>query len=329
MMKRTVKNFLWPVVALCVVFGQPLTAQGRGASRQGAGARREMAVTIDDLPEVFSGDLAEMKDITKRLLETLKAHRVPAVGFVNEGKLYARGEVDERIELLRAWLDAGMTLGNHTASHVRFHDTPLGKYTDDVVRGEVVTRRLMRERGIDALYFRHPFTSTGPTREAKASFEAFLRERNYRVAPFTIEHVDYAFNLVYVRARERGDAALAARVRAAYLEHLDTACDYMERRSRELFGREVKQILLIHANRINADCLGEMLAKLERRGYSFVSLDDALRDKAYETEDRYVGPAGISWIHRWSESLGAENKYREEPDAPKFILDLYREAQAK
>lgn len=323
------KNVGMLAAVLSVALVQSVPARAWGSMRAEPPPRREMAITIDDLPEVFSRDLGEMKDITKRLLQALASRRVPAIGFVNEGKLYVRGEVDERIDLLRMWLDAGMTLGNHTFSHTRFHTTPLNKYTDDVIRGEVVTRRLMRERGVESLYFRHPFTSTGPTKEAKDSFEAFLKERDYRVAPFTVEHVDYAFNAVYVRAREKRDTELVGRVRAAYLEHLDTACDYMERRSRETLGREPRQILLIHANRINADCLAEMLARLERRGYAFVSLDDALRDEAYRIEDKYVGPMGISWVHRWSYALGIENKFAEEPDPPKFIFDLYREAQAK
>ena len=81
------------------------------------GARREVAVTFDDLPAP-QGDLEDMRRITSRLLESVRRNGVPAVGFVNEGKLYRRGEVDERTELLRAWLDAGMEVGNHTFSHL-------------------------------------------------------------------------------------------------------------------------------------------------------------------------------------------------------------------
>lgn len=322
--------FLAKSVLLCLACAQPslgwILPTANSASQQ---PRREIAITIDDLPSAFQSDVPTTRDETARILAALKRRRAPAIGFVNENKLHVAGEVDERIELLRMWLDAGVPLGNHTFSHVKFHDTPLREYQDEVVRGEVVTRRLMRERGFTKLYFRHPYTSTGPTREARAQFEAFLAERGYRVAPFTVEHGDYLFNEVYVRALDAKDAATAARIRDAYVRHIDTACDYAERRSRELFGREIRQVLLIHANRINADALDATLARLEARGYSFLTLDAALEDKAYQTRDDYVGPLGISWLHRWSTALGAENKYREEPDPPKFIFDLARAARAK
>jgi hypothetical protein len=42
---------------------------------------------------------------------------VPAVGFVNERKLYKFGEADERINALHLWLDYGFELGNHTFNH--------------------------------------------------------------------------------------------------------------------------------------------------------------------------------------------------------------------
>ena len=267
--------------------------------------------------------------MTKQLLATLVRNNVPAVGFVNEGRIYVTGETDARIALLRSWLEAGMTLGNHTFSHLRFHDTPLPQYMDDVIHGEVITRKLMRARGLNKFYFRHPYTSTGPTKEAKDKFEAFLRERNYQIAPFTIEHVDWAFNAIYQKARQKQDYDLAQRIRAAYLEYLDVMCNYFERRSREVLGYEVKQILLIHANELNAECMEEMLQRLRRRGYSFITLEEALRDKAYQIRDDYVGPMGISWLHRWTVSLGKEMNHKGEPDPPKFILALMQEGQSR
>ena len=111
----------------------------------GREANRVVALTFDDLPEVFSRDIATMRRNTAELMRVLKQHRAPAIGFVNEGKLHVPGEIDSRIEILKQWVDAGMTLGNHTFSHLRLFTTPLLKYEDDVIKGEVVTRRLMNE----------------------------------------------------------------------------------------------------------------------------------------------------------------------------------------
>ncbi len=50
---------------------------------------REVAITIDDLP-VASGikDNDFQQKLTTELLAKLKKYNVPAIGFVNEGKLY-------------------------------------------------------------------------------------------------------------------------------------------------------------------------------------------------------------------------------------------------
>jgi hypothetical protein len=158
--------------------------------------------------------------------------------------------------------------------------------------------------------------------------EAFLTERGYTVTPFTVEHVDYAFERLWTDAVDRGDAELAQSTLQLYLEHLDTAFDYAESFSLELFGREIPQVFLIHVNRVNAEALDDMLTRLERRGYRFVSLDEALDDPAYRTPDTYVGPWGMSWLHRWWTSQGHEPRM-DEPDPPRFVIDRYRELTTK
>lgn len=281
---------------------------------------RELAITVDDLP---SPDQAT----NRAMLDVLQAHRAPAVGFVNESRLHVEGERDARVALLRMWLDAGMTLGNHTFMHRDLNTTPLAQYQDDVIRGEVITRQLMRDRGHTRFYFRHPFTHSGATAEAKQGLEDFLASRGYTIAPFTIENSDYVFNAVYLRALSSGDKMLAEKVRAAYVAYNDVVFDYFERRSREVLGYEVRQIVLIHVNRINADCLDELLRKWKAGGYSFVTLERALEDKAYAIPDKFIGPQGLSWIHRWTVALGQQNRWQDEPDPPKWIMELYRASQ--
>src|SRR5262249_2871770 len=84
---------------------------------------RAMAVTIDDLPYVNTAYpvwLPNAKRVTTGILRELRAHNVPAVGFVNEDKVSAGGEINVRTPVLRQWADAGIILGNHTYSHPDF-----------------------------------------------------------------------------------------------------------------------------------------------------------------------------------------------------------------
>jgi peptidoglycan-N-acetylglucosamine deacetylase len=89
--------------------------------------------------------------------------------------------------------------------------------------------------------------------------------------------------------------------------------DFFERRSVGVTGGEIPQILLIHANQLNADMMPSLLDMFRRRGYRFVTLSKALEHPAYRLPDDYAGTGGFSWIHRWSRTRGMPNKGEPEP----------------
>jgi peptidoglycan/xylan/chitin deacetylase (PgdA/CDA1 family) len=292
-------------------------------------AQKHMAITVDDLPLAGGPrSLAAARTVTARILSAFRAHGVSTTAFVNERQLQVTGERDAWVSLLEDWLDAGHTLGNHTFSHPDLNNTTLADYQDDVIRGEVVTRALMRQRGHTRFYFRHPFTHTGETKEKKEGLEEFLAGRAYTIAPFTVEHADYWFADLWRRLNNQGDQPEAEKVRAAYLAHLNTALSYYEALSHRYFDRDIAQILLIHANALNAECLPAMLDSMKRRGYRFVTLDQALEDPAYHTPDRWIGRNGPSWLHRWSVALGQPFDLANEPDPPKWLFDLNKATPA-
>jgi peptidoglycan/xylan/chitin deacetylase (PgdA/CDA1 family) len=287
--------------------------------------RRTVAVTIDDLPFVGHGlPLEAIRPLSRDLVAALAARKVPAVAFVNEDRLFVPGEVDARIALLTEWLDAGMELGNHTWGHPGLTKTPLPAMEDAVVRGETVTRWLLERRGRKIRWFRHPYTHTGTTREVKDAFETFLAGRGYEVAPFTIEHEDWVFASADAKLAADGDAEGQARLLEAYLADFDARCAFYEERSRALFGREIPQVLLSHANALNARAMPLLLERLEKRGYSFVTLEQALADPAWKSPDGYLGPYGPSWLHRFAAARGEDVKalFRAEPEAPKWVAEL-------
>jgi len=290
-----------------------------------------VAVTVDDLPGAEPGtdhaisDLKYLQRINRSIPAILKAHHAPAVGFVNEWKLQVPGERDARAALLESWLDAVLELGNHTYTHKDLQTTPLGEFEDDVIQGEVVTRALMSARGQTERYFRHPFLDTGPTPEAKAAFEAFLKERGYQAAPVTFDVADWMYNDLLGRAREKNDKKLAAKAKKDYFEYTGKVFGYFEEMSRNLFGREIPQVLLLHDSELNSECLDGVLEILEKRGYKFVPLDVALADPAYATPDKYIGPDGVSWLNRWKLAFGQDPDFRHNPDPPKWVMDISKE----
>lgn len=281
---------------------------------------REVAVTVDDLPAAHAS-LAKVREVNAKLLEAFRRHKVPAIAFVNEGRLDVPGEREARTALLRAWLDAGHDLGNHTYSHILIDRHPLSAYQEDVIRGEPVTRRLLAERGRRLRYFRHTQLRTGPTEEYRRGLAEFLAARGYTVAPVTLDNQEWVFADVYARAGARGDRATARRVVAGYLRHMEEVFDFYERLSTELLGYEVRQTLLLHANELNADHFDALAALMKRRGYRFVTLERALGDKAYTLPEAQHA-SGLSWLHRWWLARG--RPLRPEPREPAWVAELFR-----
>ena len=216
-----------------------------------------------------------------------------------------------------------MMLGNHTYSHPDFNRLTVAQFEDEITKGDVITRQLMRSRQPYQLYFRHPMTHTGDTQEKKEAIERFLAARGYKITPHTIENSDFIFNVPYAEAVQKKDEALAKRLRDEYLNFTIAATEFAEKISPQVFGREIPQLLIIHANDITADSLDEMLQRFAERGYKFVTLDKVMADPAYQTKDTMVTKFGPTWLWRWTRSKGMDLDFAGDPDPPKWVMDLY------
>jgi peptidoglycan/xylan/chitin deacetylase (PgdA/CDA1 family) len=284
---------------------------------------RSVAITIDDGPAVNElKDLGNFQRIARGLLSALEAEKVPATIFINERQINVPGQRDGRAAVLAMWLDAGYDLANHTYSHPSANKVSVREFEDDIVRGDVVMRPLMEERGKKMIWFRYPYLDSGTTKETHQAIMDFLEEHHYRVAHVTVDYKDYSFAGVYGRLLRAGDAATAERVKQAYLDQIDPGFERSEKASEELFGYELPQILLIHCNELNSVTLRESIARMRKRGYSFVTLEEATKDPAYARADSFAGDGG-SWLERTARVMGKKIS-APSPKMPQWITDLPR-----
>jgi peptidoglycan-N-acetylglucosamine deacetylase len=116
------------------------------------------------------------------------------------------------------------------------------------------------------------------------------------------------------------------RVADAYVPYMESVFDFFEKLSVSTFGYEIKQTLLLHANDLNADHFDDLVQMMKRRGYGFISLEAALKDKAYKLPDAQT-TRGLSWIHRWRLAKGLPLQM--EPSEPEFIAQLFKVRQGR
>ncbi|WAC62704.1 polysaccharide deacetylase family protein [Pseudoxanthomonas sp. SL93] len=293
---------------------------------------RRIAITIDDLPwqRMDKTPDAELPRRHAQLMAQLKQAGVPVVGFVNEGKLEVDGRTQpQRVAMLRDWLQAGYELGNHTHGHLDVHAVGVPAFQQDILRGERVLRPLLAEYGTAPRWFRHPYLRAGRTPEDRATLSAFLAQHGYRIAPVTVDNGEWVWAFAYANVLDGqpdtpARAATLERLRRGYLPYMLNKVDYYERQSQALLGHALPQVWLLHANELNAVAYADLVAGVQRRGYRVVTLEEALRDPAYQRgEAGYNGRYGPSWLHRWAM---AEQKpktfYAGEPTVPQWVLDL-------
>ena len=282
-------------------------------------SQKQIALTFDDLPMASPRiSLQHTIDINQKLLSTLKEQHVPAIGFVNESMLEVDNKTAERVNILRLWVNQGYDLGNHTYSHVDYNFIPYSAFLQEFKKGEIYTKKVLQEKNKKIKFFRPAFLSTGSTLKKKLRLEKLLQDNGYTMALSTIESSDFTFNLIYLQAKFQQDSAGMRKVVKDYLDFTEKKLVYFESVTDKVVGTSIPQILLVHANDINADNLELLLQLLREHHYEFTSLEKALQNPVYSQKYAYVDKRGISWLHRWN-TQNRQALMRQEPRIPENI----------
>ena len=294
-----------------------------------AGAQqRSVALTFDDLPLALAGSSdkstpdqvqSEARAVNKAILRVLRRHHAPAIAFVNEKQVIRDGHVEQNRGILREWIRQGQELGNHTYSHADLSELTVENFEKEIIDGESSVRLLMSGSAKPLHFFRFPFNHTGETVEKHDAISAFLQQRGYEVATCTVENSDWVFARAYRLMLDRHDAQSGARLRTEYLDYTRQEIEYFNKLNRQVFGHEIPQVMVLHANSLNADMLDQILRIFERLNYKFASLHDAQANPAYRTPDTFVTPFGPMWGYRWARELNVKVDGRTEPEVPAWV----------
>jgi peptidoglycan/xylan/chitin deacetylase (PgdA/CDA1 family) len=133
-------------------------------TRQAGGQNRKVSFSFDDLPYVSYSvtDTVLLKGLFNNLVHSLKEYRIPAIGFVNELKLFEEGKpAGYRTRLLNSWASNGLDFGNHTFSHKDYNSAPLSEFSQDILKGGLITADILQKSNRQLKYFRHPYLHTG------------------------------------------------------------------------------------------------------------------------------------------------------------------------
>jgi peptidoglycan/xylan/chitin deacetylase (PgdA/CDA1 family) len=290
-------------------------------------AQKQVAITIDDIPNTT---IYPENGFRSRLLSKLDSLSVPVTVFINEGLIYNTEFVPENTDLLEQWIKRDyVTPGNHTFSHLRYSDAGFDVFTADISKGDSLSRKLAEKYHKPLKYFRFPYNDLGKDSLQQMKIQTFLSENSYISTPFTIESSDWVFNFLYEYYLKQGDTTEAQKTAALYIAKTLEYFDFFDSITQMQYGRSVNQIYLCHDNSLNACCIGILIQHLKEKGYSFISLDEAMKDEVYSQPEQYTGKWGFSWVYRWmSDKNERQSLMQKEPDITD-IYELYQNLRKK
>jgi peptidoglycan/xylan/chitin deacetylase (PgdA/CDA1 family) len=254
--------------------------------------RLKIALTFDDLPQ--NGALpagVTRSDIARDTVKVLKKHRIPpSYGFINADKLERSADGARALQI---WFESGNPLANHTYSHLDFTKNSVEDFQKEIVRNEPVLQLLtLRKQDSDWRWFRYPYLHEGDTLEKRRAVRDFLRARGYRIAQTTIDWEDYLWNGAHARCVDKRDAQAIEWLRSSYLSEAERWTRVQRDFARRVWGRDIHHVALLHLGSFSSTILPDLFALLDREGFDIVTLEDAQRDAAYESDPDIGDPRG-------------------------------------
>jgi peptidoglycan/xylan/chitin deacetylase (PgdA/CDA1 family) len=204
---------------------------------------------------------------------------------------------------VRAWGEAGHAIGNHSYSHrnLASDDVALTDYIADVARDQTLLEALpgwVRR-------YRFPYLKEGDTIAKRDGFRAWLSKNDYASGAVSIDASDWYYSSRYAHWRRVHPDADPAPFREAYLAHLLDRARYYDGLSRQVLGRSIPHVILLHTNAINAAFLPDVLAMFREQGWQIVSPQQAYADPVYARE-LDVLPAGESILWSLAKQAGVD-----------------------
>lgn len=225
--------------------------------------KKTVSITIDDLP--FVGEYRNFH--LNMMIDTMTKEQVPATGFIIASEVRKNNW-----EILHKFRDAGFGLGNHTLTHANLNKLDTEEYIQEIQGADDILLPVLTE----PKYFRYPYLAMS-SGQKKEDILCYLAKKNYHIAPITIDSKDFVFNQRLLSVPEVDRRAYLEEMKPFYLDFIWQQTLRAEEHNQFHQNTDQAQILLIHANLLNAYVLPDIINLYKQKGYVFVNLEDALK----------------------------------------------------
>jgi len=279
---------------LCGLTALPWLAAGPSALAQEPVTGPSFAVTIDDF-DINDGPLMDGPSKHRAILSALDAAGIKAAGFP-AGKFI---DNEAALDHLRAWADAGHTVGNHTYAHPYYGGSAPGDLAADIDRAAALLTAMPTWQPL----FRFPYLAEGRTVEARDRMRGVLDQRGLRNAHVTIDASDWYVNMRLLERLTRDPTADLTPYRAFFVRHLLDRATFYDRLARDVLGYSPPHTLLLHHKLTTALFLPDLLTTFREQGWTAIDADVAFAHPVYVSRPD-IAPAGNSLIWQLARADG-------------------------
>jgi peptidoglycan/xylan/chitin deacetylase (PgdA/CDA1 family) len=260
---------------------------------------QKVAITFDDVP--LNGDLppgVTRVQVARETIALLQAQHLPlAYGFINAKKLEGNPDAAEALKL---WA-ASEPFGSHTYAHINLTDNLPEAFEREIDQNEPALE-LLAHKDSNWHWFRYPFLHEGDTVEKRRVVRTYLQSHGYRIAQVTLDWEDYLWNSAYARCVAKNDTQSIAWLRASYLETEDAYLDLGKQLATLVYGHGTNHVLLLHLGAFSSTILPDALKLMRKKGFTFVTLEEAQSDPAYEGDPDIGSKYGGTLLEQWIEA---------------------------
>jgi peptidoglycan/xylan/chitin deacetylase (PgdA/CDA1 family) len=209
----------------------------------------------------------------------------------------SRIENPDGLNLVRAWGEAGHTIGNYGYGTVSYGASKSGTAPrSQVVSDFKKTQALLSD--LPGWTPRFRLADAGQNRAAldRNALSQWLQSNHYKSAAVSIDVRDGYYSSRYQAWHSAHPNDDATRFRNAYLAHLWNRANYYDQLSTQLLHRSVPHVLRLHTNAINAAYLSDVIQMFRENGWTIISPEKAYADRLYANVDPLSsGSASLLW----------------------------------
>lgn len=230
----------------------------------------EIAITIDDHP-MYSSNYMDVKTRTEQLCKALEVRKI-------RGAFFCVGQrvLDLDKSLMKRLTKGQHYIANHSFTHRHASTMPAGDFLKELHKTEKILKQYSNYR----YWFRYPFLDFGDRRgetDRKILYYTNLLECGYKEGYVTINAFDWHINSFLLNAYNSGKTIDIEKLKSFYVDLILSWCKHY---IAQYEGTGRIHTLLLHANDINALCLGEILDGVARLG-TIVSPEKAFEDVSW------------------------------------------------